>query len=139
MASPRGCCAPSIRPPTAFAGKRVTGLRRIGKRLVLEFEDDLFVVIHLMVAGRLRRRDPGTAIPPKRGLAAFDFAEHTFLLTEEGTKKRAIDPPAARGRRARRPRSGRGRAARRWTAADFGGGPDLASATPSSGPSPTPG
>jgi formamidopyrimidine-DNA glycosylase len=75
--------------PDAFAGTRVTGLRRMGKRLVLECDDDLFVVIHLMVAGRLRRRDPGTAIPTKRGLAAFDFAEHTFLLTEEGTKKRA--------------------------------------------------
>lgn len=74
--------------PEAFAGKRVAGLRRMGKRLLLECEDDLFVVIHLMVAGRLRRRDPGTAIPPKRGLAAFDFEEHTFLLTEEGTRKR---------------------------------------------------
>lgn len=75
--------------PSAVEGKRLLGVRRIGKRLVLGFEDDLFVVIHLMVAGRLRRRDPGTAIPPKRGHAALDFAEHTFLLTEEGTKKRA--------------------------------------------------
>jgi formamidopyrimidine-DNA glycosylase len=46
-------------------------------------------VVHLMVAGRLRRRDPGAAVPKKRGLAAFDFADHTFLLTEEGTRKRA--------------------------------------------------
>ena len=76
-------------PPDAFAGRRVTGLSRMGKRLVLECDDDLFVVVHLMVAGRLRRRDPGTAIPKKRGLAAFDFAAHTFLLTEEGTRKRA--------------------------------------------------
>jgi len=76
-------------PVDAFAGKQVTGLRRIGKRIVLECQDDLFVVIHLMVAGRLRRRDPGAAIPKKRGLAAFDFAGHTFLLTEEGTRKRA--------------------------------------------------
>ncbi|MCB2223884.1 MAG: formamidopyrimidine-DNA glycosylase [Actinobacteria bacterium] len=76
-------------PPEAFAGVRVSGLRRMGKRIVLECDGDLFVVIHLMVAGRLRRRDPGTAVPPKRGLAAFDFDEHTFLLTEEGTKKRA--------------------------------------------------
>jgi formamidopyrimidine-DNA glycosylase len=76
-------------PPDAFAGRQVTGLRRIGKRLVLECRGDLFVVIHLMVAGRLRRRDPGAAVPPRRGLAALDFAEHTFLLTEEGTRKRA--------------------------------------------------
>ena len=76
-------------PPDAFAGKRVTGLHRMGKRIVLGCEDDLHAVIHLMVAGRLRRRDPGAAIPTRRGLAAFDFAEHTFLLTEEGTQRRA--------------------------------------------------
>jgi formamidopyrimidine-DNA glycosylase len=75
--------------PEAFAGKRVTGLDRMGKRLVLACEDDLYAVVHLMVAGRLRRRDPGTPVPRKRGLAAFDFAEHTFLLTEEGTRRRA--------------------------------------------------
>jgi len=75
--------------PDAFTDKQVTDLRRIGKRLVLGCEDDLFAVVHLMVAGRLRRRRPGTAIPKKRGLAAFDFDEHTFLLTEEGTKRRA--------------------------------------------------
>jgi len=76
-------------PVSAVAGKKVTGFRRIGKRLVLELEDDLFVVVHLMVAGRLRMRDRGAAIPKKRGLAAFDFETATFLLTEEGTKKRA--------------------------------------------------
>ena len=76
-------------PASAIEGKRVTGLRRIGKRLVFELEDDLFVVIHLMVAGRLRMRPAGSPIPPKRGLAAFDFPDVTFLLTEEGTKKRA--------------------------------------------------
>ena len=76
-------------PASAVEGKRVTGLRRIGKRLVFELEDDLFVVIHLMVAGRLRMRPTGSPIPPKRGLAAFDFPDVTFLLTEEGTKKRA--------------------------------------------------
>jgi len=76
-------------PPAEFTGSKVTGFRRIGKRIVIELAGDLFIVIHLMVAGRLRRRDPGAAIPRKRGLAAFDFAEHTFLLTEEGTRKRA--------------------------------------------------
>ena len=76
-------------PVSAVERKKVTGFRRIGKRLVFELEDDLFVVVHLMVAGRLRMREPGTAIPKKRGLAAFDFPSATFLLTEEGTKKRA--------------------------------------------------
>jgi formamidopyrimidine-DNA glycosylase len=76
-------------PVSAVEGKKVTGFRRIGKRLVFELEGDLFVVVHLMVAGRLRMREPGAAIPKRRGLAAFDFDSATFLLTEEGTKKRA--------------------------------------------------
>ena len=75
--------------PSVVEGRRVTGFRRIGKRIVFELEDSLFITIHLMVAGRLRWRDPGAAIPKKRGLAAFDFASGTVLLTEEGTKKRA--------------------------------------------------
>ena len=80
----------TFEPPVSVVdGKRVTGLRRIGKRIVLELETDLFVVIHLMVAGRLRWRDHGTAIPKRRGLAAFDFKQGTVLFTEEGTKKRA--------------------------------------------------
>ena len=80
----------TVEPPIeSLANKKVLGYRRIGKRLVLALEDDLFVVIHLMVAGRMRMRAPGTAIPPKRGLAALDFPTATFLLTEEGTKKRA--------------------------------------------------
>lgn len=76
-------------PPGALQGRRLTGVRRIGKRIVLEFEGDLFAVIHLMVAGRLRLREPGATIPKRRGLAAFDFPEHTVLLTEEATNKRA--------------------------------------------------
>ena len=76
-------------PVSAVEGKTVIGFRRIGKRIVLELEDDLFVVIHLMVAGRLRWRDHGIAVPKKRGLAAFDFPSGTVLFTEEGTKKRA--------------------------------------------------
>ncbi len=76
-------------PVSVVAGKQVTGLRRIGKRIVFELEENLFVVIHLMVAGRLRWRDRGAAIPKKRGLAAFDFEPGTVLFTEEGTKRRA--------------------------------------------------
>jgi formamidopyrimidine-DNA glycosylase len=80
----------SVEPPVPeVEGRVLTGVRRLGKRIVLELDGGLFVVIHLMVAGRLRRRDPGAAIPKKRGLAAFDFPAHTFLLTEEGTRKRA--------------------------------------------------
>jgi formamidopyrimidine-DNA glycosylase len=80
----------SVDPPVAeVEGRNLAGVRRLGKRIILELEGGLFVVVHLMVAGRLRRRDPGAVIPPRRGLAAFDFPAHTFLLTEEGTHKRA--------------------------------------------------
>lgn len=76
-------------PPQELEGRALDGVRRIGKRIVLELAGDYFVVLHLMVAGRLRRRDPGAAVPRKRGLAAFDFPTATVLLTEEGTRKRA--------------------------------------------------
>ena len=80
----------SVEPPlTAVAGKRVTGLRRIGKRLVIALEDDLFLVIHLMIAGRLHWKAAGAKPPGKIGLAAFDFSTGTLLLTEAGTKRRA--------------------------------------------------
>lgn len=80
----------SVEPPIdEVEGKRVIGLRRIGKRLVLAMEGENFVVIHLMIAGRLRWRPAGTVIPKKLGLAAFDFPTGTLLLTEAGTKKRA--------------------------------------------------
>jgi formamidopyrimidine-DNA glycosylase len=62
---------------------------RLGKRIVLEFDGDRHAVIHLMVAGRLRWRAPGYAIPKTRGLAAFDFPAGTVLFTEEGKTKRA--------------------------------------------------
>ena len=75
--------------PGELEGRVLTGVRRLGKRIVLELAGNLFVVIHLMVAGRLRRRAPGAVLPRKRGLAALDFPGHTFLLTEEGTRKRA--------------------------------------------------
>ena len=80
----------TIEPPaTAFEQKRVVALRRIGKRIVLVFESDLFIVVHLMIAGRFRWRDRAAAIPGKVGLAAFDFPTGTLLLTEQGAKRQA--------------------------------------------------
>lgn len=76
-------------PLEAVFGKKVEGLRRLGKRIVFEMEDDLFLVLHLMVAGRLHWHEERKAIPAKVGLAAFDFAEGSLLLTEAGTKRRA--------------------------------------------------
>ena len=80
----------SFDPPLkATLGKRITDVRRMAKRIVFVLEDDLFIVIHLMIAGRFRWRDPNEKIPGKLGLAAFDFAKGTLLLTEAGTKRRA--------------------------------------------------
>jgi formamidopyrimidine-DNA glycosylase len=80
----------SVDPPvSALSNRTLTGVSRLGKRIVLGFTDDIFAVVHLMVSGRLRRRPQGAAIPSRRGLAAFDFPGQTFLLTEESTKKRA--------------------------------------------------
>lgn len=76
-------------PVSAVEGRTIEAFRRIGKRIVWEMGDDLFIVTHLMVSGRLRWRDAGVALPRKRGLAAFDFPHGTVLFTEEGTKKRA--------------------------------------------------
>ncbi len=76
-------------PYDAPVGETVTGFRRIGKRIVFEFPDELFVVVHLMVAGRLRLEPPKKAIPKKVGLAAFDFEDASVILTEQGTKRRA--------------------------------------------------
>jgi formamidopyrimidine-DNA glycosylase len=67
----------------------VTGFRRIGKRIVFELEGELFLVVHLMIAGRLRWKKRGIDVPKRHGLAAFDFERGTLLLTEAGTKKRA--------------------------------------------------
>jgi formamidopyrimidine-DNA glycosylase len=73
----------------SLEGRRVLAFRRMGKRLVWEFEDDWFLVLHLMIAGRLRWRPRGAKPPGRIGLAAFDFAPGTVLLTEAGTTKRA--------------------------------------------------
>lgn len=80
----------SVDPPIAeVAGKEVSGVQRVGKRVVLELDDDLFIVIHLMIAGRLRWRPPRQKLPGRMGLAAFDFEHGTLLLTEASKKKRA--------------------------------------------------
>jgi formamidopyrimidine-DNA glycosylase len=75
--------------PAELEGRAVTALRRLGKRIVLGFEGDLHVIIHLMIAGRLRWRDRGAAIPGKVGLAAFDFPTGTLLFTEAGSRRQA--------------------------------------------------
>ncbi|MFO7300768.1 MAG: DNA-formamidopyrimidine glycosylase family protein [Actinomycetes bacterium] len=76
-------------PYDAPVGREVTGFRRLGKRIVFCFPDELFMVIHLMIAGRLRWERPGAPVPKKVGLAAVDFDAGTLILTEQGTKKRA--------------------------------------------------
>jgi formamidopyrimidine-DNA glycosylase len=76
-------------PLDAAGGKRVESLRRLGKRIVFALEDDLFLALHLMVAGRLRWSDSPWAIPRKGGLAALDFSTGSLLLVEAGTKRRA--------------------------------------------------
>ena len=76
-------------PYDAPVGREVTDVRRVGKRIVIVFEDELFIVIHLMVAGRLRWEAPGKAVPKKVGLAALDFVDGSLILTEQGTHKRA--------------------------------------------------
>ncbi len=82
----------SVDPPIeSVHGQIVRGVRRIGKRLVLEFDDDVFLVIHLMIAGRLRWREPGKkpGMGPKMILASFVFPHGTLVFTEAGSKKRA--------------------------------------------------
>jgi formamidopyrimidine-DNA glycosylase len=76
-------------PLSAAAGKTVLDVRRLGKRIVLVLEGALFLVVHLMIAGRFRWAEPGAKIPGKIGLAAFDFPSGTLLLTEAASKKRA--------------------------------------------------
>lgn len=75
--------------PAELAGRRVEGLRRVGKRIVIALERGIFVVVHLMVAGRFRWLARGAKIPGKIGLAAIDFAGGALVLTETGSKRRA--------------------------------------------------
>jgi formamidopyrimidine-DNA glycosylase len=76
-------------PYDAPVGRRVETLQRVGKRIVFGFEEDLYLVIHLMIAGRLRWEASKKPIPKKVGLAALDFDPGTLILTEQGTHKRA--------------------------------------------------
>jgi formamidopyrimidine-DNA glycosylase len=76
-------------PVAAIEGTEILDVRRLGKRIVVAVTGELFVVFHLMIAGRLRWREPGAPIPGKVGMAAFDFATGTLLLTEAGSKRQA--------------------------------------------------
>jgi formamidopyrimidine-DNA glycosylase len=75
--------------PSAVEGREVTGLRRVGKRVVIAMEGELFIVIHLMIAGRFRWLAPGAVAPKSIALAALDFPTGTLVLTEAGTTRRA--------------------------------------------------
>ena len=80
----------SVDPPIRAAhGQRVRSLRRLGKRIVMALDDELFLVLHLMIAGRLHWKPAGAKVPGKVGLAAFDFPVGSLVLTEAGLKKRA--------------------------------------------------
>ena len=80
----------SVDPPLAeFVGRTIRQLRRLGKRIVWCFDDELFLVLHLMIAGRLHWKPPDAKLPAKVGLAAFRFPDGTLTLTEAGSKKRA--------------------------------------------------
>jgi formamidopyrimidine-DNA glycosylase len=80
----------TVDPPIrSLVGKRVVGLSRLGKRLVFHFEDELFLVLHLMIAGRLYWKDPHTRSAGRSTLATFEFPQGTLVLTEASTKKRA--------------------------------------------------
>lgn len=76
-------------PLTAAIGKQVRGFSRIGKRIVFELEQELFLVLHLMIAGRLHLGEPGKKLPGRIGLLGLDFERSSLVLTEAGTKRRA--------------------------------------------------
>jgi formamidopyrimidine-DNA glycosylase len=80
----------SVDPPLAeVVGRAVTGVQRLGKRIVIALAEERFIVIHLMIAGRLHWKTTGARMPGKIGVAALDFSTGTVLMTEAGTKKRA--------------------------------------------------
>src|SRR5436190_8752947 len=80
----------SVEPKIAeVRGKRVTGVRRIGKRITIQTENGIFLVIHLMIAGRFAWTDADAKKAPKRGLVSFRFTSGTLTLTEAGSKRRA--------------------------------------------------
>ena len=80
----------SVEPPlSAFEGRVVVTLERLGKRIVLGFEDEYFLVLHLMISGRLRWKSAGAKIPGRLGLASLDFEHGALIITEAATRKRA--------------------------------------------------
>lgn len=79
----------AVPPVDSVEGKRVTGLRRLGKRIVMGVDGGLFLVIHLMIAGRLQWRDSGAPREPRNTLAVFEFDSGNLHLTEAGSKRRA--------------------------------------------------
>lgn len=80
----------SVAPPLEDAvGRKVVALHRLGKRVVFEFDDELFLIFHLMIAGRFRWKDRGAPVPGKVGLLALDFDNGTLVLTEAGTRRQA--------------------------------------------------
>src|SRR5579871_5682840 len=80
----------TMEPPLASVeGRAVTGLGRVGKRIAIGVEGDIWLVIHLMIAGRLHWRPPRIKLAGRQNLAAFDFADGTLTLTEAGSKRRA--------------------------------------------------
>lgn len=80
----------TVEPPIeCIFQRRILGFERIGKRIVFVFEEEFYLVVHLMIAGRFHWRKAHSAIPARIGLAAFDFDHGTLLLTEAGTQKRA--------------------------------------------------
>lgn len=76
-------------PVEAAVGQSVTSLRRLGKRIAIGFQNDVWFVLHLMIAGRLHWKPAGAKLPGKVGLATFDFGTGTLVLTEAGSKRRA--------------------------------------------------
>ena len=84
----------TVAPPVAAAaGRRVEGIRRIGKRIAIGLADELWLGVHLMIAGRLHWRAPDAKLAGKRDLAAFDFAAGALVLTEAGSKRAAQHLP----------------------------------------------
>src|SRR6266568_421841 len=80
----------TVEPPLASTeGRAVRALRRIGKRIAIGVEDDLWLVLHLMIAGRLHWKSPHARLAGRNALAAFDFPSGTLVLTEAGSKRRA--------------------------------------------------
>ena len=80
----------TVDPPLSnVEGRAVTALRRIGKRIAIGVDGDLWLVLHLMIAGRLHWRPPQAKLPGRQNLAAFDFPSGSLVLTEAGSKRRA--------------------------------------------------